>query len=256
MMIAKVPGDLTCAAHAVTLAVLAEASKNIGWFGKIKDNFDKIVRKIYDVEGKFLAYEVKPHILRDDIPDLINEKGQELFAQLFGTDWYWDDLVDGTIRGINQLTSDKPNERNFMEHANPFFMVCSYLFKCKILIATRTGFETEFIGERDGPIIRIYSDMNSGAGTHFDAYLPNDMDKSWFPNIDNFGENGPSYKVDDREYRDIIPRIDLWHSFLGNKYKEVLDRYQQFISDNEFAERLQEQADAELAAKLSADWNE
>ena len=263
--VAKVPGDLTCAAHSLILGLIACMHGNFEWFNSIQDVFRKIVREIHDIDGKNLGCVVKPHILRDEIPDFVKEKGPDFFLRFFGHEkWFWDDLVDGNIRGINKLTREKPNERNFMEYANPFFMVSSYLFKCQILVIAKNGSECCYEGAKDGtkdvPIIRIYSDMDVHGGTHFDAMLPDDFDNSWFPSIDNFNEPGPLYTVDGVEYRDIIPRIDLWHSFLGTKYQEVLNKHQQFIADREFAEKLalqesQSASDAELAAKLSAEWN-
>ena len=69
---------------------------------------------------------------------------------------------------------------------------------------------------------------------------------------------GEPYIVDGSEFRDLIHRIDLWHSYLGNRYHDVLmieTRFREEKESQEFAEKLalkflQEDEDAKMAAML------
>ena len=262
---ASVPGDLTCAAHSVVIGLLAQGFQNPDWFISIKDIFTQLVRKSHDSEGKFLGYEVKPHLLRELVPEVVVERGTEFFQQMFGQTWYWGKKEADNIYGFNDATKEKPHERNFMEYADPFFMVCSYLFKCKIMVVTQNGLRKEFCKVwSTGPTIQIISDMNgSNASTHFDAMLLDELERVWFPDPSTFFEHGIPYKIDGQEYRDIVPRIDLWHSYLGDRYQEVFNKVDKIIADKksqELAEKmalklLQEDEDARLARELDNELN-
>lgn len=252
MSISKVPGDLTCAAHSVAVGLLAEGLKNHEWFSEIKDMFDKIVRKIYDINGIFQGYEVKPHLLRELVPEVVVARGPRFFQEMFGTIWYWGDKEAYNIYGYNDLTSERPHERNFMEYADPFFMVCSYLFKCKIRIVTGNGLQKEFSKAwQKGPVIQVFSNMGNRAGTHFDALLSSDLDKVWFPDPSTFFEPGNPYVVDGHEFIDIVPRIDLWHSYLGSRYTEVIKIIEQEKASHLLVLKyLQEEEDEKFAKEL------
>jgi hypothetical protein len=260
---AKVPGDLTCAAHSVVLSILAVATEHPEWFISIKPIFTKLVRKTHDVDGTFIGYEIKPHLLRELVPEVVVERGSRFFQQMFGTIWYWGEKEANNIYGYNEATSERPHERDFMEYADPFFMVCSYLFQCKIMVRTQNGLRKEFCEawSNQKPTLNIHSNMGSSAGTHFDSMLSSALDKVWFPDPSHFFEAGEPYIIDNHKFRDIVPRIDLWHFYLGDRYQEVLAKVNRFTEEKESQELaehlalkfLQEDAMLEEDARLAAE---
>lgn len=261
--IAKVPGNLSCAAHAFILGFLWTAVQNPVWFLSIRDKFDYIVRRIYGIDGNFECYEIRSHLLREQVDEFVSAKGQDFFRRLFGQTWYWGNEVSANIAGRNFATFENPVERDFMEHANPFFMVCSIIFNCQIRVVTRNrGYVTFSVPNCQGPIVNVFSDMENRAGIHFDALLPLDAPQIWFPNPDSFTEPGVPYVGDDGNiYCDVVSRIDKFYEFLGHRYSDVLSSCERFRIRQEEADRalanrlLQEEEDSDYAAKLNRQLN-
>lgn len=241
----KVPGNLTCAAHSFFLSLLAVGMTNLSWFHSIFDIVSVFVRRNYDIDGTVSGCQIRTHMLRDLVVETVRLRGENHFATAFGDSWYWGPEVESDILGIIESTKDDPATRGFIEHANPFFMVCSFLFKCKIHVQMDNGLSQTFSPKNLlGPIIKIRSNADSGKGTHFDALIPDNLPEEWSLDLNVFYGSGPKYIFEGNEYSDIILNIDDWYSYLGNRYLDILrksnqaNKAKQIEDDLKFAREL------------------
>lgn len=256
----KVPGNLTCAAHSIFLSLFATGYLNPGWFKSISDIISLFVRKNYNIDGTESGCQIRTHMLRDLVVETVKLRGEQNFADTFGDTWYWGPEVESDIIGEIENTKENPELRGFIEYANPFFMVCSYLFKCKIMVIMDNGsFQIFSVKNMTGmnPIIKVRSNADHGSGTHFDALIPQNMDPEWYLDLSTFYDSGPKYMFEGKEYSDVILKIDDWYSYLGNRYLAIIKRFKQ---DDNLAKRLAELAlqieeDAALARELSKELN-
>lgn len=263
---AKVPGNLTCAAHSIFLSLFATAMFNPKWFESICDVVIAMIRRMYNVDGTETACQVRTHMLRDLVVETVQLRGKKNFKKTFGDSWYWGPEVEADICGIIEETRENPASRGFIEHANPFFMVCSFLFKCKIEVIMDNGRSQIFmVPGCAGPIIKVRNNAQDRVGTHFDALIPDNLPKIWFIDLNIFYKRGAVYIFEGQEYCDVDLKIDDWYTYLGYRYFDVIDvinasKERQLARDKELAERLafltlQIEKDAELARKLSRELN-
>jgi len=258
LRLASVPGNLTCAAHAFSLSLLATTKENHKWFSTIHKLLETFVRETHDVKGTVIKKEFRTHILRDLVADTVNEKGTQFFENMFGLHtWYWDDLVAADIIGINNATVNDPTERGFIEHANPFFMVCAYLFNCQVCVVCKNGNTQLFSFDNTSPIIYVSSNATDGSlGSHFDALIPEHLDPIWSINLSVFFEYSEPYFVDSELVRDVVMKIEKWYSHLYDRFQEVcidLDQTKSLeLAELMTIQYFQEESDREFAFELDS----
>ncbi|AYV76883.1 MAG: hypothetical protein Barrevirus3_3 [Barrevirus sp.] len=226
LILVPVPGNLTCAAHSFVLSLLSAGLENHAWFNSIKDVLLILIRENHNVDGQLLNCQIRTHLLRDLVVDTVEKFGEPFFVKEFGKDkFYWDDLIAADIRGINEETKRDPSARSFLDHANPFFMVCSYLFQCNVRIVMDDGNVTTFSSRSSNyPVtiqVRSNATMNS-LGTHFDAFILPNLGPNWLTDLDPFYGVGDSYVYNGELVHDVILKINDWYRYLGDRYQDVL----------------------------------
>lgn len=224
LRLAPVPGNMTCGAHAFILSVMAVASSNLRWFKNIAGFFDmQLVRRMYSLDGSIFSCAVRSHLLRELIVETVEQRGAEFFERLFGIDkWYWGPEVEADIIGRTDASDTDPTDRSFLEHANPFFMVCAFLFNCSVRIIQDNGVTTTFqVPGCNGPIITIRSSANDQSlGVHFDAYISSHLGSEWSVDLEMFHENIPVF-INGKHYVDVHTNIEKWYMHLGNLYCQI-----------------------------------
>ncbi len=225
LRLAPVPGNMTCGAHSFILSLMAVALSNIKWFQSISDFFDmQLVRRFYDLNGTILGCGVRSHLLRELAVETVRNRGAGFFERLFGSDkWYWGPEVEANIIGRTDASDTDPADRSFLEHANPFFMVCAYLFDCSVRIIQDDGVTITFRSPNcRGPVITIRSSAKDNQlGGHFDSLIDARLGAEWSVDLERFREHGTAYTYNGRSYVDVRTNIESWYVHLGNLYCQV-----------------------------------